>query len=73
MKALVNPPEMGNGRGDRIRTDGPLRPRQVLYQTELHPEYRGPTWDLSVEAPPRRTSKGVVQGSPGPRLHTFAS
>lgn len=27
------------GRGDRIRTCDTLLPRQVLYQTELHPDY----------------------------------
>ena len=25
------------GRGERIRTSGPLLPKQVLYQAELHP------------------------------------
>ena len=27
-----------NGRGDRIRTYDPLRPRQVRYQTALRPD-----------------------------------
>ena len=26
------------GRGERIRTSGPLLPKQVLYQAELHPD-----------------------------------
>src|SRR5262249_39358663 len=30
-------PAPGNGRGGQIRTDDPLRPRQVRYQTALHP------------------------------------
>src|SRR4051794_12515540 len=28
----------GNGRGERIRTSDPLLPKQVRYQTALHPD-----------------------------------
>ena len=30
--------DRGNGRGDWIRTNGTLLPKQVLYQAELRPE-----------------------------------
>ena len=30
-------PDREVGRGERIRTSGPLLPKQVLYQAELHP------------------------------------
>jgi hypothetical protein len=30
------PAQLGNNRGDRIRTYGPLYPKQMRYQTALH-------------------------------------
>ncbi len=35
----VHPQRRQTGLGSRIRTCGPLLPKQVLYQTKLHPEY----------------------------------
>jgi hypothetical protein len=32
--------ELSSGRGSRIRTCGPLLPKQVLYQAELCPDAR---------------------------------
>jgi hypothetical protein len=32
-------PHVENGRGERIRTSDPLRPRQVRYQAALRPDY----------------------------------
>ena len=34
--------EISSGRGSRIRTCGPLLPKQVLYQAELCPEPQFP-------------------------------
>ena len=33
--------EKSRGRGERIRTSDPLLPKQVRYQTALHPDMRG--------------------------------
>ena len=37
-RATLNGTPCCNGRGSRIRTCGPLLPKQVLYQAELCPE-----------------------------------
>ena len=33
---VTRPAQLGNNRGDRIRTYGPLYPKQMRYQTALH-------------------------------------
>lgn len=35
-KRTERPAQLGNNRGDRIRTYGPLYPKQMRYQTALH-------------------------------------
>jgi hypothetical protein len=49
-RLLLYPPELrgddgvngrARGRGERIRTSDPLLPKQVRYQTALHPDARG--------------------------------
>jgi hypothetical protein len=38
MRAVMTVPFLQSGRGGGIRTRDPLRPRQVRYQTALHPD-----------------------------------
>jgi hypothetical protein len=47
--------QLSNGRGSRIRTCGPLLPKQVLYQAELCPE---PQFPLGLLAPFDRSENG---------------
>src|SRR6185369_2586528 len=49
-----------NGRSERIRTSGPLLPKQVLYQAELHS-------DLAGRRTPSRRRADLIQARPAPR------
>ena len=51
------------GRGDRIRTCDPLRPRQVRYQAALHPDRCHDYRTLPDEVRTRRAARLEVTGA----------
>jgi hypothetical protein len=55
-----------NGRSERIRTSGPLLPKQVLYQAELHS-------DLAGRRSPSRRRGDLIQPRPAPRKQPAGS
>src|SRR5689334_15042793 len=58
---MPSPSQTADGRGGQIRTDDPLRPRQVRYQTALHPVSIS---HRLAKSPPRskRSSTGPENG-----------
>ena len=56
--------QLSSGRGSRIRTCGPLLPKQVLYQAELCPDMScGDTMGWDLVSPFGHAPEGVIPPS----------